>query len=149
MIIYTLFNFFIRYAERISNGPPPALIQNMRGEILMLLVLLQVVFLLVTFLMSIFMSHRIAGPIFKLTQFFEKARAGDLHTELFFREKDHFQELAGQYNAMIQGIKSHYESQASSVTQAIEDIEKLLPAVSPEARPVVENALSSLRALKH
>jgi sensor histidine kinase YesM len=148
LIVYTLFDYFIRYAAMDPNGPPVQALQNTRHEIMMLLVLLQVVFLVVTFLISIFMSHRIAGPLYKLANFFQLARGGDLKTELYFRENDHFQDLAAQYNEMIRGIRERYDTQASTVGGAIADVERLLPSASPENRPAIENALVSLRALR-
>ena len=92
LIVHSLFEYFVRYAMLDPTGPSIDSLQGTRKEILTLLVALQVIFLVVTFLISIFMSHRIAGPLHKLSRFFADARDGKLEQKLFFREKDHFQD---------------------------------------------------------
>ncbi len=66
------------------------------------------------------MSHRVAGPLYKLTQFFQLAKQGDLHTELYFREKDHFKEIADEYNQMITAIRSRQEKAIAELNQALQ-----------------------------
>ena len=148
LIVYTVFDYFIRYAALDPNGPSLQALHTTRHEVLIMLVLLQLIFLAMSFLVSIFMSHRIAGPLYKLSLFFERAKAGDIKTELFFREKDHFQEIAGQYNDMIRGLRERFDRDSGSVSQAIADVEKVLSTTSSDARPAVEKALSSLRSLQ-
>ena len=141
LIVYSLFEFFFRYASMDPAGPPVQTLLNTRQEILVLLILLQVIFLVITFLISIFMSHRIAGPLFKLQRFFSEAKAGHLQTNLLFREKDHFQDLARDYNEMMKGIRSHLATVTTQVEQA-------LPDASPKSRAELEKALTSLRPLQ-
>src|SRR5262245_23833505 len=100
LVVKSLFDYFIRYAALDPSGPPLEAIQHTRNDVLMLLVLFQLIFLGITFMMSLFMSHRIAGPLYKLRTFFEEAAKGVYRPELSFREKDHFHELAQDYNEM-------------------------------------------------
>ncbi|MGK5083977.1 methyl-accepting chemotaxis protein [Bdellovibrionota bacterium FG-1] len=141
LIVYSLFDFFVRYASADPNGPPIQTLLDTRHQIMILLAFLQVTFLIVTFLISIFMSHRIAGPIYKLSKFFEQAKTGNLKDELFFREKDHFQEIAQQYNEMIATIRTRNEN-------AVVEIERALPGVAPDVRPHLEKAIAHLRSLR-
>jgi methyl-accepting chemotaxis protein len=141
LIVTSLFSYFIRYASADPNGPPVQVLLETRQQVFALLILLQATFLIVTFLISIFMSHRIAGPIFKLTKFFEAAKNGNIQDELYFREKDHFKDVAVQYNEMMRGIRARQEA-------AVREIEQALPSVSTDARASLEKALSALRPLK-
>ena len=141
LIIYSLFDFFVRYAAADPNGPPIQALMGTRHEIMILLVLLQVTFLFISFLISIFMSHRIAGPLHKLGQFFEQAKNGDLNAKLTFRERDHFKEIAIQFNEMTQAIRTREDT-------VIQDIERALPGATPDGRAALEHALAHLRPLK-
>lgn len=141
LIVHSLFGYFVRYAAADPNGPSVQSLMDVRSQVLFLLAMLQAIFLFVTFLISIFMSHRIAGPLFKLSKFFSQAKAGNLGAELYFRDKDHFQDLAAQYNDMMQGIRSREEA-------AISAIEAALPSVAPDARASLEKAIASLRPLQ-
>mgnify|MGYP001607264839 CR=1 FL=1 len=105
VIIYNLFDFFIKF---LKLGPGPDAVQileNTQGEILWLLVALHLVFLAVTFLICLFLSHRIAGPLFNLQRRMQDVKEGRLSSDLQFRKSDHFPELAIAYNEMVQGIQ--------------------------------------------
>jgi hypothetical protein len=142
LIVYNMFEYFMRYMMRDPNGPPVEALQDLRQQVMWLLFALQGIFLVITFLVSIFMSHRIAGPIFKLTKFFGMIRDSHLpdilKEELYFREKDHFREVAADYNTTMASIKSR-------IDDAVADIERALPHASPASRPELEKALAKLR----
>jgi sensor histidine kinase YesM len=141
LIVNSLFDYFVRYATLDPNGPPVQALLDTRQSVLTLLLVLQGLFLFVTFLISLFMSHRIAGPLYKLSKFFEIARDGNLKEELYFRDKDHFQDIAMQYNEMIRAVRLRQEAASS-------ELETVLPLLSAEARPAVEKALASLRTVQ-
>jgi sensor histidine kinase YesM len=145
LIIYNLFDYFFRYAQVDPLGPNLAVLQRTRKEILWLLVLLQVVFLNVTFLISIFMSHRIAGPLHKLRLIMASVAKGNLAQEAHFRKKDHFQEVADDFNSMLASIRSLMGPKGEAIAAAITQIEQAIPTASSEARPKLEAALASLR----
>jgi methyl-accepting chemotaxis protein len=138
LIVYSMFDYFIRYLSRDPNGPSVVALQDLRDQVIWLLVALQGVFIFVTFLLSIFMSHRIAGPLYKLSRFFAMAREGNLKEELFFREKDHFQELAQDYNDTLKSIRARLDGAAA-------EIQRALPESPPAARQALERALVKLR----
>ncbi|HUP57008.1 MAG TPA: methyl-accepting chemotaxis protein [Bdellovibrionota bacterium] len=145
IIVYNLFGYLIRYVSLDPFGPPLDGILKTRSEVLWLLVLFQAVFALATFLISIFISHRIAGPLFKLGRFLDNARAGNLKDRLFFRKTDHFQELATRYNDMVDGIRGLIGQNQQKIATATSKIESVLKSASPEVRRELEGALVSLR----
>lgn len=141
LIVYNMFDYFIRLISRDPSGPPVQALQDLRSQILGLLIGFQALFLVVTFLASLFMSHRIAGPLYKLSRFFAMARDGDINDDLHFREKDHFQELAEDYNDAMKSVRARMDDAAA-------DIERALPDASPGARAGLEKALTKLRGLQ-
>jgi nitrogen fixation/metabolism regulation signal transduction histidine kinase len=149
LIIHNLFEYFARYAELDPTGPPLAALKATRKDILVLLVLLECVFLGVTFLISIFISHRIAGPLYKLQNAFETARTGNLDQTLFFRKKDHFHEIAQSFNEMLEGLRgnSNVKNQSSKISDAIHTLENL-PALKDEDRQNVQKAISVLQQIR-
>src|ERR1700722_2099189 len=64
-IVHNLFELFFRFLAHEPGGPPIESLLSTRREVLTLLIVLQLVLLLITFLISVFMSHRIAGPLYK------------------------------------------------------------------------------------
>jgi methyl-accepting chemotaxis protein len=106
---------------------------------------MQVILLSLTFLISIFMSHKIAGPLYKLNQFFREAKAGNLDQVLFFRNRDYFQELVPEYNGMMESIRNRMKQKTTGIELAIPHIEKAIQHSSIEARFELEAALKNLK----
>lgn len=148
LIISNLFDYFIRYAALDPNGPALTTLEQTRAELMWLLVFLQIVFLAVTFLISIFMSHRIAGPLYKLKKFFEEVRGGKLRQDLYFRENDHFQDLAKEFNGMVGGIRDILEKNVQTADAAITRIERAMQHADHQGKKDLEEALAALREIR-
>ncbi|MCK4941329.1 HAMP domain-containing protein, partial [candidate division WOR-3 bacterium] len=60
----------------------------------------------------IFISHRIAGPLYRLKMFMEKVENGDYSVKLNFRSNDAIHDVADSFNRMVQGIRQNFEKHA-------------------------------------
>jgi methyl-accepting chemotaxis protein len=99
------FSLLAEQLMALPGGPEVEQIMTARKQLLIGVYLLEALFVLIVFAMSIFISHRIAGPLYKLNEFFkEGARTGNLKRDLHFRTNDHFKELAENYNAMVEAV---------------------------------------------
>jgi len=125
MIVYNLYGQIIDQAIQYA-APESAKIgaQSARSMMMWMLIILELLFIGVVFLISLFISHRIAGPIYKLTLFFDKARSGDFQSKLAFREKDHFQDLAQDYNDLISSFAEKLQKKDQALQSAIDALEK-------------------------
>ena len=65
-----------------------------------------VLFLLLTGIIGIFLSHRIAGPLYKIQKTFEKIKDGDLTQRVFLRPKDELRDFAEDFNQMMDSIEN-------------------------------------------
>jgi len=106
IIIYNVFEYFLNSIGAVNPGSALSLekIKGIENQVLMLLGVLQLLFLAITFLLSVFLSHRIAGPLFKLRRAMDEVGRGNLDQRIAFRKKDHFIELQEAFNEMIQSI---------------------------------------------
>lgn len=68
----------------------------------MALLVFAVVFVTSWLVQGFVIGHRIAGPVFKVTQFLNEFAAGQTRKALHFREKDFFHELAEAVNRALQ-----------------------------------------------
>ena len=104
IIIYNIFEYFLK----ITNSPhaplTPDKVKAVQSQILMVLGVLQLLFLGITFMLSIFLSHRIAGPLFKLRRSMEEVARGNFDQRITFRKNDHFLEMQETFNDMIQHL---------------------------------------------
>ncbi|OFZ49100.1 MAG: hypothetical protein A2381_16000 [Bdellovibrionales bacterium RIFOXYB1_FULL_37_110] len=63
------------------------------------------IFFILISLLGIFISHRIAGPIYKMTKTLNSFQGVDDLREIQFRKRDFFKELADSFNALVVKIK--------------------------------------------
>ena len=54
---------------------------------------------------GLFLSHRVAGPVYRLQTHMEDIIAGKTRERLSFRKKDFFPELAETYNALLDKLR--------------------------------------------
>ena len=59
-----------------------------------------------TIIMTLFFSHKVAGPLYHLRKAIKEAEAGDLSADFRLRHLDQLQELGDSFNAMIQKMRS-------------------------------------------
>lgn len=79
-----------------------------RKDLLIILAIWQVGFLAIIFIVSIFFSHRIAGPLFRLRAFFKTIQKGRGREVLQFRKGDYFPEIAKEVNKTFDIIQRNY-----------------------------------------
>jgi methyl-accepting chemotaxis protein len=144
LIIENLLDAFIKVMSVAIDGPGLAQLEALRSQVLQQLIISHVGAILVVFVISVFMSHRIAGPLYKLRKYFEELGKGNLNQHLVFRKTDYFQPLAQDYNRMVEGLRTIIQKDADAVRAAVARIEAALPKTG-DARKDLEEALSILR----
>lgn len=103
---------------------------------------------------SIFFSHKIAGPIYRIEKNLERVASGDLTVETRFRGKDELTAVADEINAMVRGIGSSIRSMKGGfeeLKREADGLEALLKEESPpygEVRASIERIRGMVQALK-
>ncbi len=118
-LIMELFDWFYRRLGADPTGPAIQALQGTKTDFLILLAILQVTFIAIIFFLTLFMSHRIAGPIYKLRKLMNEARNGRLEP-VSFRKSDHFQELAADYNRLVESIRDTVAAAKIHADRALE-----------------------------
>lgn len=104
IVIYEVYEKIINLAQQ--NGLAEAS-QNLavaKSELMQLLILFQLIFTTIVFIVCIFQGHKIAGPLFKLKKFFKSIREGNSTEKLFFRKGDNFKDVAEAYNLAMEVV---------------------------------------------
>lgn len=137
MLVSQLYDWFYRYLAADPTGPMIPFLQKSRKDMLFWLTLMQVCFMLMTFLMTLFMSHRIAGPIYKMGKALNELRNGNL-SKIGFRKADHFQELAADYNFAVESVADQLSATRTHLERALKS------AKDEDTKREIENAMKSL-----
>jgi len=99
-----------------------------KKELILFLIAWQIGFAAFVFIISIFQSHKIAGPIYKLRKILNEIKNGALPQDIRFRNGDHFFDLADDLNATLSSLKERKNNDY----QYMEDVEKFLEEVSSQ-----------------
>ncbi len=147
-----LFEYLAHYVRLDPMGPALANIEQTRKDVISLLIAFSIVFICLSFLVSLFISHRIAGPLYKLQKHFSELGKGNFDQELHFRKKDYFTELANDYNDMVFSLKKllHRElpqKDKESLSSSMNQIQEAMPHVTPAGRTYLETALATLKEI--
>lgn len=132
-VIYESYSRLIEAANTKGLTEMSIRLNNSKTSILQLLVLSQLIFTSLAFVISVFQSHRIAGPIYKLRMYLAKVREGNAQDKLFFRKNDNFKEIAEEYNLAMESIyKTIYEKNEMLEKLNLEISEKALNSEGKE-----------------
>ena len=147
LIVKNLFDYFLRYVAHDPLGPELESLAHVRHEVLVLLGLTELAFLVMTFLMCVFVSHRIAGPLYKLRKGFEDFVNGNLRHELKFRTKDYFQNTADDFNRMVAALRARAKQDAEMTAVAISRVHSAMDRATNPVRGELEPALVILKKI--
>ena len=140
-IIHEVFNVFFVFATKHTPKIPITDLQSIRSDLIWMLISLQAVFLIVTFLISIFISHRIAGPLHKLRMWLQAGREGHVRGDLYFRQADYFREIATDYNLMVSGVYS-------LIDRNVARLEEVLKASDSKTKNELTDIISDLKNIR-
>jgi HAMP domain-containing protein len=106
---YFLLSSIVNYSMKYGRAPTgnDLLVASVRP----LVIILPAVFVILAAII-IFISHRIAGPLFRLKQYMEKVENGDFSAELKFRKHDAIHDVAESFNRMVASIKRRINNSA-------------------------------------
>lgn len=80
--------------------------------------------LLLTATFFLLLSHRIAGPIYRIERSIAGVEQGDLTMRVYLRDKDEFKELGDLFNSMTGNLNDRVNKVQQAVIQLQIDIEK-------------------------
>lgn len=101
----------------------------------------------VTALLTLFYSHKIAGPIFRIEQNLDAIGQGDLTVKTKFRAGDQLTAAADELNAMVSALNGTVRTIDAAVREA-EDAEKRLKEAVAKGRVSESEASGAVTALR-
>lgn len=118
--------------EKLANVYPQGrLVAIMRTINITLLLRLALITPLVV-LISILLSHRVAGPLYRIERFLRSVAKGDFSMKLHLRKNDELQDLAGSINEMTEDLKNRVKKLKGLVNMTNLELEKLVRTLGQE-----------------
>lgn len=139
-------DFFTELAVRY-----PQITGNMKlaqNELLLYLGVIQFIFILTVFIIFIFMTHKIAGPMHKLKLHLEAIREGAMITPLSFRNGDHFHDVAEEVTLFLETVTQNQETDFQYLDEVSQYIDNLTPIVPDDKKPILSEISRRLLDIK-
>jgi len=94
--------------------------------------------------LSLLISHRISGPLFRFKKVMESLEDGDFSTEFHIRSMDQFHELEQAFNAMIRSTKQELHKIKDNLGLLKQKLDNIAEQDLPEPK---RRALSELKEI--
>ena len=143
---YVIYKIIESFFSKISEGYCSNLetitfsFEQNKKELILFLVAWQIGFAIFVFIISIFQSHKIAGPIYKLRKLLDEIKNGSIPQNIRFRNGDHFFDLADDVNEALEALRS----KKNTDYQYMEDVEKFLEEISSQINPESKDRLKDI-----
>lgn len=147
-VIYPI--ILIDFLNELSNRYPQ-IAENMKfaqADLILYLGAIQLFIVILVFIVFIFFTHRIAGPMHKLKMHLSKIRQGEAITPLTFRSGDHFHDVAEEVTLFLETLSYNQENDFMYLEEISSYIENLTPVVPDDKKPVLNEISRRLLEIK-
>ncbi len=105
------------------------------------------IFLILIGLLSLFLSHRIAGPIYRFQKILREAEKGNLSTAVHLRKTDEFKELSRDFNLFFKNLSSQLNEIKTLVSTLGIDIFNMQSRVQKASFPGKEEITKNIQGI--
>lgn len=123
-------------------------LSNADDVLLPAIVISEILSFLIVGVISLFVSHRMAGPIYRFEKVTEGMSEGDFTIHVKLRDKDEFKDLADAFNSMINKLTDHIDELKDSSQDYIQEVKQYLDTqkeIPEEVRIQLEGSLNKLK----
>lgn len=120
---YTVYwTTWVTLGEKLANVYPRSRLIYIFHDANMTLLIRMLIITPIFILIGIFLSHRIAGPIYRISKYLDALKVGDYSHDVTLRKKDELKNLAGKLTELCRKLREDKEKNKN----IIKEIEGLL-----------------------
>jgi len=143
LIIYDFFDLIAKNAPDLSEKLLAA-----QNDLILYLILIQFVITIIVFVVFIFLTHRVAGPLFKLKKHLSMIREGAPISPLVFRSGDYFHDVAEELTLFLETIQQNQENDFQYLQEISQYINNLSLVVPDDKKPVLSEISRRLMVIQ-
>jgi signal transduction histidine kinase len=148
LTIYDLITSFITFMAS-KNPQVASQLEGKRSSLILILSLWQIGFTVLVFIICIFFSHKIAGPMYKLQKFLRAKKDGLESGKLFFRKGDYFQEVADDFNDVFEELEEQHNQDLVYLNEVNSYISNLGMVVPEDKKAVLNEITQKLNQIQN
>lgn len=143
LMVLDIFDDYSAVITKLSPQNKPMILEK-KTAFISTMVLWSFGITLLVFSSIIFITHRIAGPIYKLQKYLRGIREGTENDRLYFRKGDYFMDLAQDVNLTIDSLRKYKSSDKESLEEIVAYIKNLEMVVPEDKKPVIHSIVNKL-----
>lgn len=143
IIIYDFFNLLTQNTPSVSS-----VVASAKKDMIFYLIIIQVVITLLVFIIFIFLTHKIAGPLFKLKNHLIGIREGNPISPLVFRHGDYFQDVSEEISLFLETVANNQENDFEYIDEVADYIDNLSSVVPDDKKPILSEISRRLLAIE-
>jgi hypothetical protein len=124
-------------------------LESKRSALIAVLALWQIGFISLIFIICIFFTHKIAGPMYKLQKFLAKVREGGGYDKIYFRNGDYFHEVADDVNKTFEYLRDDHNKDIVYLSEVNKYIKKLSDVVPEDKKETLKEIETKLNEIQH
>jgi len=146
-LIYPI--IFMEFVDELSKLTPALAdhFHSSRNQLVLFLMILQIILTVIVFIIFIFMTHKVAGPMYKLKTHLSNIRDGKTITPLSFRNGDYFQDVAEDVSLFLETVQLNQENDFLYLEEVAQYIQNLSPVVPDDKKPILNEISVKLREI--
>lgn len=152
-IIYplTIHDLINNFAQLLGDQVPELgeQLANKKTSLIVILVLWQIGFTALAFITCIFMTHKVAGPMYKVQKYLSSIRDGDFSGKLYFRNGDYFKEIAEDLNDTFETIQENYKNDFVYLSEVNAYLNNLSLVVPDDKKVVLKEITHKLSEIQN
>ncbi len=140
---YTVYHtLWTQLGEKLAQVYPQARLVSILNVVKIKLAMQLILLVPVIALVSIFLSHRVVGPISKIKKHIKKLIEKDFSKEIHLRKTDEFRDIAELINKSTESVKQNL----IKTKESVDKIKSLLKSATPQdnKRKVIQQEIESL-----
>ena len=132
--------------EKIITAQPyrAAEIKDQRFMMMSIVILIQLLIVSILFIFTVFLTHKTAGPIYKVISYFRDVRDGNGFKQIYFRDGDHFPELAEEVNLLSEYLGEKVNADLVYLSEVKSYISNLTLVVPDDKKAVLAEIIKKL-----
>ena len=141
--IFDLINEIIDVFSKVAPSFTPILIGR-RKSLWVILTLWEIGFLGLIFSITIFFSHKVAGPLYRVKVFLDDIKNGKGRSPIILREGDYFQDIVKDIEQTFDYISTEYNKDYTPISDVIRQINTLKTQFPEDKKESFDKILEKL-----
>lgn len=144
----------ILFGEKLANVYPQGQLVSIVNTVNFRILISMLVISPIVGFLGIYLSHKIAGPIYRIEKFLGTMVSGDLSTRITLRKGDEMVSLANGINRLTDSLSSTIAAEKAQVENALKDLyalRELVSSIPPKDREradiVIDRLDAAIRAI--